>query len=91
LAIYISGRAPHSGLGNLALERALQDTNWLRARLAPIESGDQLSVQDWSRLAVERARLDICWASTATANDGVVLERQVLDALRGQPLWNRLR
>nr|NLI49681.1 hypothetical protein [Propionibacterium sp.] len=37
LTIYVSGRAPHSGLGNLALERGLQDPAWLRARLEDVE------------------------------------------------------
>lgn len=58
LTIYVAGRAPHSGLGNLALERGLQDPVWLRARLADMEAGTRLTVQDWSALAVGRAELD---------------------------------
>lgn len=91
LTIYVSGRAPHSGLGNLALERALQDPMWLRARLNDVEAGALLTVQEWSALAVRRAELDVCWASVAGAQESAGLERAVLDALRAEPLWNRLR
>lgn len=91
LSIYVSGRAPHSGLGNLALERALQDAVWLRGRLAQVDAGEQLTVQQWSILAVQRAALDVCWSSTADAGQAVTLERAVLDAVREEPLWNRLR
>ncbi|GCD19272.1 hypothetical protein CTKZ_08340 [Cellulomonas algicola] len=91
LTIYVSGRAPHSGLGNLALERALQDTEWVRARLVEIEAGTRLTVQDWSAMAVRRAELDVCWTSVIDAAQSVALERAVLDALRGAALWNRIR
>lgn len=91
LTIYVSGRSPHSGLGNLALDRALQDPAWLRARLADLEAGQQLTVQNWSALAVQRAELDICWTSVTTKQQAVALERAVLDALRTEPLWNRIR
>ncbi|WP_448062309.1 hypothetical protein [Cellulomonas hominis] len=91
LTIYVSGRAPHSGLGNLALERALQDGSWLRERLEEVEAGQTLTVQQWSRLAVERATLSVCWSATATTEEGAALERAVLDALSEEMLWNRLR
>lgn len=90
LTIYVSGRAPHSGLGNLALERALQDVDWLRDRLAQLEAGAPLTVQQWSALAVQRAELQVCWSSTGD-DEAVALERAVLDGLRGAELWNRLR
>lgn len=91
LTIYVSGRAPHSGLGNLALERGLRDPAWLRDRLADVERGEHLTVQDWSRLAVQHAQLEFCWASVSEAVQSIQLERAVLDALSGIPLWNRLR
>lgn len=91
LTIYVSGRAPHSGLGNLALERALQDPQWLRSRLKEVESGTTLTVQQWSRLAVERADLLVSWSTTETTEEGAALERAVLDALSEEELWNRLR
>lgn len=50
-----------------------------------------LTVQKWSRLAVERAALRVCWSTTATAEESKRLERSVLDALRDVDLWNRLR
>ena len=91
LTIYVSGRAPHSGLGNLALGRALQDASWLRERLEEVETGTTLTVQQWSRLAVERADLKISWSTTPTPSESVLRERAVLDALREEELWNRLR
>lgn len=91
LTIYVSGRAPHSGLGNLALERAVQDASWLRERLEEVEAGSSLTVQQWSRLAVERANLRCCWSTTSTTEDSKRLERAVLDALSDVDLWNRLR
>lgn len=91
LTIYVLGRAPHSGLGSLALERALQDALWLRERLQEVEAGHMLTVQAWSRLAVERAGLQVCWSTTSTAEAGVALERMVLDTLRDEDLWNRAR
>jgi hypothetical protein len=91
LTIYVSGRAPHSGLGNLALERALQDAEWLRRRLAELESGTRRNLQDWSALAVRDAGLKVCWSSTASKQEAAELERAVLDALRGEVLWNRHR
>jgi len=91
LTVYVSGRAPHSGLGNLALERALNDADWLHRRMAELETGERCSVQSWSALAVQHARLDVSWSSTLTPDDAVALERAVLDALRGEGLWNRLR
>ena len=90
LTIYVSGRAPHSGLGNLALERALQDADWLSERLTQLQAGTALTVQQWSALAVQRADLEVCWSPTG-AKEAVALERAVLDALRGADLWNRLR
>lgn len=78
-------------MGNLALERAFQDADWLRARLADVETGAKLTVQQWSVLAVQRAALDVCWSPTKDAGQAVALERAVLDALRDEQLWNRLR
>lgn len=91
LTIYVSGRAPHSGLGNLALERALQDPVWLQARMREVEAGTPKTVQDWALLAVRRAELEVCWASVLDAPQSVQLERAVLYALRSTSLWNRLR
>lgn len=91
LTIYISGRAPHSGLGNLALERAFADAAWLRQRIAEVEAGMPRNVQEWARAAVQRADLELTWSTTETRNDAAALERSVLDVLRGEELWNRLR
>lgn len=91
LTIYVSGRAPHSGLGNLALERALADPGFLHKRLTEVEEGAPRGVQAWARAAVQRADLQVAWATTETREGAAALERAVLDALADQELWNRLR
>jgi hypothetical protein len=42
-------------------------------------------------LAVQQAQLDVCWSSSAAADDAVALEPAGLDALGDEALWNRLR
>ncbi len=91
LRIYINGRAPHSGLGNLALERALADPDWVLARVERVRAGEVLSVQDWARAAVERAQLEVCWAAVPTEPEALELEAAVINSLTGKSLWNRRR
>lgn len=91
LRVYVSGRAPHSGLGNLALERALADVNWLRDRLERVESGETMTVQDWARDAVASADLDFSFATTADGAASVRLEHETIAALHARELWNRRR
>jgi hypothetical protein len=91
LRIYVTGRAPHSGLGNLALERALGDVAWLRERLARVEQGERLTVQAWARDAVEWASLEFSYATVADGVASVTLERVTIEALRYHDLWNRHR
>lgn len=91
LSIYVARRAPHSGVGNLALERALRDIAWMRAGVASVEAGAHWTVQDWARAALIRANLEVCWAATIDGKAGKILERSVLTALASEPLWNRQR
>lgn len=91
LRIYVSGRAPHSGLGNLALERALADAEWLRARLKLVEAGKAITVQEWARDAVSRADLEFSFVSTPDGTTAAQLERATIAALQSHTLWNRRR
>jgi hypothetical protein len=91
LRIYVSGRAPHSGLGNLALERALADADWLRAKLKRVEAGEVITVQDWARDAVSWADLEFSSVSTADGKSAVQLEGATIAALQTHGLWNRRR
>jgi hypothetical protein len=91
LSIYVAGRAPHSGVGNLAFERALGDVPWVRARLARVEAGEHWTVQDWARDSIVRADLEVCWSATTDGEAGKILEQSVMTALADEALWNRRR
>lgn len=87
---YTSGNAPHSGLGYHALERALNDPAWLRARLDDLEAGHLQEVRAWSRLSLTQpANFDVSWATAATEAQARILEHDALARLRGLSLWNR--
>lgn len=91
LRIYVTGRAPHSGLGNLALERALADAGWLRERLQRVEAGERLTVQDWARDAVAWADLEFSVTTTIDGKIAETLELATIAALKSHALWNRRR
>ncbi|TYL50063.1 hypothetical protein FXB39_10380 [Nocardioides sp. BGMRC 2183] len=91
LRIYVTGRAPHSGLGNLALERALADLAWLGARLERVEAGDRMTVQDWARDAVAWASLEFSYATVSDGPASAALESATIAALHDHNLWNRRR
>lgn len=91
LRVYVSGRAPHSGLGNLALERALADGDWLRDRLRRVDAGEVMTVQKWARDAVSWADLEFSIASTQDDRSSELLEAATIAALRAHALWNRRR
>jgi hypothetical protein len=80
-----------SGLGEAALDRALADADWLRARLREVEAGRPSRALLWGQAAIEHADVHISWATTKDRSTAVALERQVLDALRDWDLWNRAR
>ncbi|MFD9597166.1 hypothetical protein ACFWA9_31045 [Kitasatospora sp. NPDC059973] len=86
IAKYTSGLA--SGLGEAALDRALADPQWLRERLAEVETGQPMRAARWAKAALARAELELCWAVTVTGNEAKALEDQVIAALR-PTLWNR--
>lgn len=91
LRLYLTGKAAVSGLGEACLDRALADAAWVQDRLAEVTAGAPRRAKDWARLAVERADLQVRWATTTDRDAARRLERQVLTALRDEALWNRLR
>lgn len=91
LAIYARGKGLASGLGEAAFDRALADPDWIRARLAEVESGEPKRAKAWGKAALTRAGLEVRWAVTEDKTSALVLERQCLDALATAELWNRYR
>lgn len=91
LAVYASGKALASGLGEAVFDRALTDAVWLRERLGEVDAGRPGRAKQWGRLAFQRADLQIRWAVTTDKTAAVALERTALDVLSGSALWNRLR
>jgi hypothetical protein len=91
LTVNSRGKAAVSGLGEAALDRALADASWLRQRLDEVERGEPRRTAAWAQLAIEVADLHIAWSTTADRSSAAVLERQVLDVLAEEPLWNRHR
>lgn len=88
LQVYASGKAAVSGMGEAALNRALRDLSWLRARLAEVEAGQPRTAKQWSRAAIDHCDLYVCWATTPNRDDATDLERRTLSSLDGTPLWN---
>ncbi|MGI5397201.1 hypothetical protein [Streptomyces sp. CA-251251] len=86
---YTSGKALASGLGEAVLDRALADLDWLRERLAEVESGQPMRATGWGT-ALTCADLYVCWAVTADGETARVLEERVL-ALESVDRWNRAR
>lgn len=91
LAVYSSGKALASGLGEAVFDRALADADWLRARLSDVEGGRPARAKEWGRLAFERSDLQVRWATTVDRATAVALERSALNVLSSTALWNRLR
>ncbi|HVT64281.1 MAG TPA: hypothetical protein VHD81_03945 [Mycobacteriales bacterium] len=91
MRLYTTGKAAVSGLGEAAMDRALADIEWVRDRIRDLESGEARRAKDWARLAIERANLQVRWATTRDRAAAARLERQVLTALRAESLWNRRR
>ncbi|MGH8972782.1 MAG: hypothetical protein ACRD0C_06205 [Acidimicrobiia bacterium] len=57
LAVYASGKALTSGLGEAVADRAFADAEWLRARIAEAERGEPRRAKEWGRAAFDRADL----------------------------------
>lgn len=91
LTVYSRGKAVVSGLGEAAMDRALADPEWLRARLANVEAGRPERAAAWGRLALTRANLHLRWASVPDRAKALALESAVLAELSAADLWNRRR
>ncbi|TNM67769.1 hypothetical protein FHN55_09135 [Streptomyces sp. NP160] len=91
LRVYVSGKAAVSGLGEAVMDRALASPEFLRARVAEAEAGRAVTVRAMNRLAFDWAALEVAWATTATKQDALDLERAVLNFLAAEPLWNKAR
>lgn len=90
LAVYATGKALASGLGEVVFDRAIADPAWLRARLAETESGNARRALVWGQEAFARADLHIRWSVTKDERTALALEAQVRDLLRAHGLWNRV-
>lgn len=91
LTVYSRGKAVVSGLGEAAMDRALADPEWLRARLADVEAGQPERAAAWGRLALKRANLHLRWATVPDRAGALALESAVLAELSSAVLWNRRR
>jgi len=91
LAVYASGKALASGLGEAVFDRAIADEAWLRARFEDVQAGRPARAKEWGRLAFERAALHVRWAVVGNRSAAVALERACLTAASEHALWNRHR
>ena len=91
LGRYQSGRAAASGFGEAALDRALADPGFVRARLDHLEALGPERTLAWAVAAIHWLAPEVCWAVTPTGLAARELELAVIDVLRaeGADLWNR--
>ena len=89
LSVYLTGKGVVSGLGEAAMDRALADPAWVRARLAELERGEPRRAKEWGRAALSRAGLQIRWTTVPSADAARALENRILAALADTGLWNR--
>ena len=88
LAVYTSGKALASGLGEAVLDRALADPQWLRQQLAELETNGARRAKQWGVAAFARADLEVRWSVTPDAASARALERHLI-ATGCHRLWNR--
>lgn len=91
LAMYATGRAGSSGLGEGALDRALADPEWMKERLSEAESGRALRSKGLAKAAIQRAGLEIRWTVTSSGFAAGALEIRVIQSLTDFKLWNKRR
>lgn len=88
LAIYASGKGAGSGLGEHAFDRALEDPEWLQARLDEALAGRPMRAKAAARSAIDHAGLEVRWQTVETRAQALQLEAQLIREYRSQ-LWNR--
>jgi hypothetical protein len=89
LRAYLTGKGLVSGLGERAFDRALADPAWVGERLHEIEEGCPRGAKEWGGLAMRRAELEICWATTGIRAEAEQLEQWMI--AREPDLWNLQR
>jgi hypothetical protein len=89
LTIYSRGKGAVSGLGEAAMDRALADPVWLRARLADVEARHPQRTSAWAKAALERADLHLRWAVRSDRAAAQALESAAIAAPGSAHLWNR--
>ena len=91
-SVYARGRGAVSGLGEAALDRALDDPAWLADRLAKILNTDvTYRTKDWAKEALRRANIEVCSGGSSYADTALAWEARVLLMLEDEVLWNRAR
>lgn len=89
LMIYKRGRGATSGFGQAALDRALQDDDFVESRLAELRNGNPRRAHEWAQDAIDWADVEVCWTTCATKAEALELERRVERVLLHAGLWNR--
>lgn len=89
--MYRRGKAAVSGLGEAVLDRALADVTFVQEHLEQLVGGLPKRAAAWAQDALHWADLHVRWAVTQDRQTAATLERAVLDATAGSPLWNRAR
>lgn len=87
LRAYLTGSGPVSGFVEVALDRALADPAWVRARL--VDPPRARPTRSWAAAAVHRLGLEVSWTTCADADDARWLESRVVELLRPHGLWGR--
>ena len=89
LSAYWSGKGAVSGFGEIALDRALADPDWVEQQLERLRTSGPKRAKEWARDAVLRLGLEVSWAVCADKEDARLLESRVVALLRPHDLWNK--
>jgi len=78
-----------NGLGAVLADLALADAEFVRERLADIESGNPRTAVQWMKLAMERRNIQFSVSETEDGPSAQLLESRVLDAIPNEHLLNK--
>ena len=78
-----------NGLGAVLADLALADAEFVRERLADIESGSPRTAVQWMKLAMERRNIQFSVSETEDGPSAQLLESRVLDAIPNERLLNK--